>query len=262
MDTPSDALFTIRLTGDDVSPSVIAASDLAELIIAVEQSILAILGRDHAESTETVVLGLTAVQNKSVGLAFTSDKPAEVLSAYEEFVSAARLRDFERLPARSLDGLRTLTRFARSHDGHTQFWNGSTDGPLLDLPPTYAVELPAPDYERGETVLYGKIERVGGVRPRVRLRVSAREIVYADVDEEQSRVLGGRLYSQAALRGQATWDAVTGGVVYFRVDEILEYESGSIIEAFEELALATGGAFSDVTDVDEYARQIREGDLL
>ena len=113
----------------------------------------------------------------------------------------------------------------------------------------------------GETVIYGKVERVGGVRPRVRIRVSEREIVYGDISEEQSRELGSRLYSQAALRGQATWDAQDGAVVYFRVEEILHYERGKASTAFAELRKAAEGAYDDVEDVDLFAARVREGDL-
>jgi hypothetical protein len=154
-----------------------------------------------------------------------------------------------------------LTRFSKQNEGHTQFWRATGSVPELDLPSDYAVDVPPPEYQRGETVLYGKIERVGGVRPRVRLRVSAREIVYGDITEEQSRELGSKLYSQTALRGQATWDANDGSVVYFRVDEILRYERVPAVKAFTELWKASGGGFDRIDDVDAFANRIREGDL-
>lgn len=175
-------------------------------------------------------------------------------------VTLTKNRVFQSLPARSLEGLLTLTRFSQQRKGHTQFWNGETDRPLLDLPPDFVIDVPAPEYQRGETIIYGKVERVGGVRPRVRLRVSEREIVYGDVTEAQSRELGQILYSQAALRGQATWDAQDGTVVYFRVEEILPYERSKVSSAFEELKNAAQGAYDEVEDIDLFATRIREGD--
>ena len=77
----------------------------------------------------------------------------------------------------------------------------------------------------------------------------------------QSRELGSRLYSQAALRGQATWDAQDGAVVYFRVEEILRYERGKASEAFAELRQAAAGAYDKIEDVDRFAQRVREGDL-
>lgn len=254
-------LFTIRLTGDGVRPGLIPAGDLAQLLIAAEQSVLAIAAREHPDDAEELIVGLSAVRDESIGFAFSSNRPELALSAYRELVTLTDNRAFRSLPARSLEGLRTLTRFTREHNGRTQFWNGTTERPLLDLPSDYAIDVPVPDYQRGETVLYGKIERVGGVRPRVRLRVSEREVVYADISEEQSRILGSRMYQDAALRGKATWDAQDGTVVYFRVEEILHYQRGKVTSAFDELRQAAAGAYDEVEDVERYASRLREGDL-
>jgi hypothetical protein len=253
-------LFTIRLTGEGIRPGAIPASDLAELLVAAEQTVAAIALREHPEESESLILGLAAIRDESIGLSFTSNRPGIVLAAYTELVTATSNRLFRSLPARSIEGLRTLTGYSREHRGHTQFWNGSDTAPLLDLPPDFAVEVPAPEYQRGETVFYGRIERVGGVRPRVRLRVSDREVVYGDITEEQSRELGAKLYSEAALRGEATWDARDGSVVYFRVEEILHYQRGKAKAAFEDLAKAARGAFDEIEDVDLFATRIREGD--
>lgn len=254
-------LFTIRLTGEGVHPSQIPASDLAQLLIAAEQTVLAIAAKEHPEQAEELVVGLSEIQDKSIGFAFTSNHPQIAQSAYTELVTATSNRLFRSLPARSLEALGTLTAFSREHNGRTQFWNGETDRPLLDLPSDFAIEVPPPDYQRGETVIHGRIERVGGVRPRVRIRVSDREVIYGDITEVQSRELGSRLYSQAALRGQATWDAQDGAVVYFRVEEILRYERAKASEAFAELRQAAAGAYDKIEDVDRFAQRVREGDL-
>lgn len=245
-----DPLFTIRLTGEGVRPHLIPASDLAELLVAAEQTVLALAGREHPEAADELVVGLTKIEDASISFAFTSNHPGIALATYTELVTSVENRLFKSLPARSLEGLRTLTGFAREHKGHTQFWNGQSSQPLLDLAPDYAIDVPPPEYQRGETTLYGKIERVGGVRPRVRLRVSQREVVYGDISEEQSRILGAKLYSDTALRGQATWDANDGSVVYFRVEEILDFERGSVRSAFDELREASGKAFDEIEDVD------------
>jgi hypothetical protein len=244
-----------------VRPHLIPASDLAQLLVAAEQTVLAIAAREHPEAAEDLIVGLAQVRDASIGFGFASNREDVALAAYNELVTVTANRAFRSLPGRSLEGLRTLTRFSREHGGRTQFWNGEGDRPLLDLPAEFAVEVPAPEYQRGETVLYGKIERVGGVRPRVRLRVSEREVVYGDVTEEQGRELGGRLYSEAALRGQATWDAQDGSIVYFRVEEILHYQRGKVSGAFDELRRAAHGVYDEVEDVDLFATRIREGDL-
>lgn len=260
-DSEETTLFTIRLTGDGVRPHLIPASDLAQLLIAAEQAVMAIAARDNPIEAEELVVGLSQVKDESIGFSFASNRRELALSSYRELVTLTENRAFRSLPARSLEGLKTLTKFARDRKGHTQFWNGRADAPLLDLASDFAIEVPSPEYLRGETVLYGKIERVGGVRPRARLRVSEKEIVYVDINEEQSRELGSKLYSYASLRGHATWDAQDGTIVYFRVEEVLHYQPDKISSAFEELREAAAGAYDNIDDLDLFAKQIREGDL-
>ena len=95
----------------------------------------------------------------------------------------------------------------------------------------------------------------------MRLRVSEREVISADVTEEQGRELGRKLYSETALRGQATWDAQDGSIVYFRVEEILHYQRTKVSSAFDELRKAADGAYDRIEDVDLFASRVREGDL-
>ena len=257
---PIHSLFTIRLSGEGVRPHLIPASDLAQLLIAAEQTILGLAARENPEASDSLVVGLTAVRDESIGFAFTSNQPGPALAAYKELVTLTANRAFRSLPARSLEGLKTLTSFSRDHRGVTQFWNGTTERPLLELPSEFAIEVPSPEYQRGETVIHGKIERVGGVRPRVRLRISDREAISADINEEQSRELGGRMYSQTALRGQATWDAQDGSIVYFRVEEVLHYQPNKVSTAFDELRTIIKGSYDSV-DVNDYAKKIRGGEL-
>ena len=69
------------------------------------------------------------------------------------------------------------------------------------------------------------------------------------------------MYQEAALRGQATWDAQDGSVVYFRVEEILHYQRQKVSASFEELRRATAGAYDEIEDVERFASRLREGDL-
>ncbi len=251
--------FTIRLTGEGVNPSLISARDLAELLIAAEQTVSALIQRNHPELDDPVLIGLSEIKDSSIGLVLTSNRPDLTYKAYKELVSAVSDRQFRSLPARSLDGLRTLTKFTQDRKGHTQFWNGGNKL-LLDLSPDFPIEVPSPDYIRGETVLYGKVERVGGVRPRVRLRISEKEVVTADINEEQGRELGHLLYQETGLRGKATWDTQDGTIAYFRLEEIIKHDRVSTHAAFQELAELVEGAYDNIDDVDLFARRVRKGD--
>ena len=83
------SLFTIRLMGDGVRPHLIPASDLAQLLVAAEQTVLAIAARDHPEEADELIVGLTEVQDKSIGFGFSSNRADIVRSAYTELITAS-----------------------------------------------------------------------------------------------------------------------------------------------------------------------------
>lgn len=255
-----DSSFTIRLTGEGVRPSLLAASDLAALLVAAEQTVAALIQHDHPEMEGAVVIGLSGINETSIGFVFTSNFPELARSGFENLISALEKRQFANLPARSLDGLRVLTLFTRERNGHTQFWRGGGNHFFLDLPPDFSAEIPKPNYLRGETVIFGKAEGVRGIRPQVRIRISDQEFAYADITEEQGRELSRLLHQKIGLHGHAVWDARDGSIVSFKVIEIVSHKPTSAKAAFEELASLADGAYDEIHDIDWFARQVREGD--
>ena len=122
---PIPPLFTIRLSGEGVRPHLIPAGDLAQLLIAAEQTVMGLAVREHPEDADSLFVGLASVRDQSIGFAFTSNHPDSAQAAYRELVTLTENRAFRSLPARSLEGLKTLTTFSREHRGVTQFWNGA-----------------------------------------------------------------------------------------------------------------------------------------
>ena len=120
--------------------------------------------------------------------------------------------------------------------------------------------LPEPHFIRGETVIYGRVERVGGVDPKVRVRLSEHEVVSCRLDEGLAIELGAHLYSEVGLRGQATWDAKDQSLAYFRVDEILPFENAGAATAAYALKEAAQGAYDVVKDVPGFIHGLRGED--
>lgn len=255
------SIFTIRLTGNGVEPSRVSAGDLAQLLIAAEKIVMSVARQSDQDAPDDMFISLADLQAGSLRMPFTSNQPERTGAAFKQAIANISNKRFEDLPGPALEGLRTLTSYTAEREGVTEFWNGSTAEPLLRLYPDFVAQIPRPQYYRGETTLYGKVERLGGVRPRVKLRVSGNQVVYGDITEEQGRLLGLEIFEHVGLAGNATWDARTGEVVYFRVTDILPYKPVSAQEAIAELRAATRGTYDKIEDVDLFAFQVREGDL-
>lgn len=253
-------IFQLRFTGGGVKPDVVPARELAELIIATEEAISSIaLQRNPGLNPDEIIVGLVQIENKSLGLSFASSSPDVVGSAFNEMAASITRRSFTGLPTKSLRGLRVLAEFNNTHNCRTQFWNGETTArePLAEMDVGFEMYLPEENFIRGETVIYGRVERVGGVDPKARVRLSEHEVVSCRLNENLAKELGAHLYAQVGLRGQATWDASDHSLAYFRVDEILPFEDAGAVSAAYALNDAAQGAYDAVNDVPGFVRRLR-----
>lgn len=256
-------LFQLRFTGGGLTPAIVPARELAELIIAAEEAIASVaLQRNPALNPDEIVVGLVQIEEQSLGLSFASPSPDVVGAAFTEIATCVATRSFGGLPTKSLRGLRILADFNTTHHCRTQFWNGETTArePLAEMDVGFEMYLPEEHFIRGETVIYGKVERVGGVDPKVRVRVSEHEVVSCRLNEDLAKELGIHLYAVVGLRGQATWDAKDHSLAYFRVDEILSYKSVGAVQAAYELKDAAQGSYDSVRNVSAFVRELREED--
>ncbi len=253
--------FTIRFTGKGISPDAVPLHELAALLVAAENAILGIVRRDFPEATDDqMVVSLDQIKHESLGLAFADPAGSVVTRGYSKFVETVDSGALYRLPGQSLDGLRAMTRFSGEYKCATQFYLADSTLPSVVLPSDYEVKVPRLDYIRGETSVYGTVERAGGVLPRVKIKLSESKYLYCSTTGEQARLLGARLYKEVGLDGRATWDPRDGTMVYFAVDNINLFEPTDPPSAFRELAAASGGAYDDMEDLDGYIASLRMDD--
>ncbi len=254
-------IFQLRFTGGGVTPTNVPLHELAELLLAAELAITSIaLHRNPSLDPESVVVGLVQIEERSLGLQFSSNAPDVVLPAFHDLAERIGGGRFSGLPGKSIRALRTIAEFTSTRNCRAQFWNSSSqNGPLAEISPGFEAQLPEPRFIRGETTVFGILERVGGVEPRARLRLPDREVVSCYVSESLARELGPHLYSEIGLRGFATWDATDHSLAYFRAEDLVPFEGGPVKATFNELRQHMGGAYDTVPDVVEFVRELRGG---
>jgi len=262
MDNPN--LIEIKFTGNGISPELIKASELAEILIAIEQMLTPLIHLEDTENstldeTNLVVVGLTHVVKGSVCLEFSSSVPKQVIPALRKITTSINEGKFYDLPTSSIKGLQSISKFTRKRKCSGQFslLNGKPEI-LASITPEMIFKLP--EMLTGETVLYGQVVRVGGKTPTVWLDVNNGDktrIIYCDVSQEIAETLGKKLYTFVGLRGHAKWDAETLDLKHFRIEEITSYEDGTLLDGVNELRKIAGKFFEDIHDVDQFVSDIR-----
>lgn len=247
----------LRLTG--MKPSDIRAGELAKIICSFEDMIASTVKRSRPQITkEDLGVGLVKIEDKSIGLEFSTKLPELAFTAYENITESVSNEKFLELSGETLQSLREIHSFIKSNNCEGELFsrNGKTVIKAVLLPST---EIPQHPKMTAQTTIYGRIVRVGGVDPRVMVEQSSGKAIFCKIkDENLARKLGERLYLWAGLSGLATIDSDSLEILDFRVDTITDYEgNSSLITAFNQLKELAGKYYEDIRDVEKYVSDLR-----
>jgi hypothetical protein len=253
----SEKYFGLRLTG--MKPADVRAGELAKIISAFEDMIASTVKRERPQiSKEELGVGLVKIENASVGLEFATKLPELTISAYDGITTSIATEKFLDLPSDTLRHLREIHSFIKSKncEGELLSRNGKAILKAVLLPTTHIPQHPK---VKVQTVIYGRIVRVGGADPRVMFEAASGKTLFCGVKSEQlARKLGQRLYSWGGLKGTATLDSDSLEILDFQVDDLTEYEGKlSLKNAFSELRNLASEYYDDVDDVDDYIAGLR-----
>src|SRR5258708_5989928 len=258
-------LIEVKILGENATPDKISSKDIGELITNVEIMLAAIVIREnHALglSENEITIGLADIKHDSYDLVFQSAFEKEVVSATEQITASINSGDYTRIPAKSIDAIKTVRKLARKFYTDIEFWqvNGqNTRLAIVNSNTPIDVIIPM---KSGKTTLYGTVVGVGGVDPpRARIRLLTGDILNCNItqrDELQiARQLGQRLYSEVGVYGSARWDLRDMSIDFFQIERVTSYSKKSISEALDSLNSIVGEQYRGIDDFDQFINEIR-----
>lgn len=145
-----------------------------------------------------------------------------------------------------------LIDYAKGHDSDLEFGLYVTESPTNGHPTPDPAAL-----MYGETTLYGQVVSISTESvPKLCLKTH-HGLVRCDVTAEQAKELGQQLNDVIGVTGAAGWNRQTLAVETFRVAHVLPYRPIPADAAFEQLAVATNGAYDNLDDVHAYMNELR-----
>ncbi len=243
--------LTIHITGE-TSPELMGVGDLAELLQALEQSILSIVQRDSSEAVGAEKMALVAIGAGSINLAFLL--PLSYLPSVSLLGSRIGTGDISDLPDRSRRAVLSLSRWCRMRALTVDVQVGASR--IASITPDLELKFEEAPHIRGTTELYGKVHSVmGGDRPSFKLRLLAGDLLSCACSEELARQAGKYLYRKVKAVGIAKNNVSTGEISSFEATALALAEH-KVSEAFEAIRKEYGSVF-DSLDVDQFMKQVR-----
>lgn len=206
----------IRLRGEGIKPGLIRSHELAEILSAVEDIVIAeTVRRDPSAKREDIVVGLYEIADESIGLKFRTTLAAISIPAFVAASHSVALGEFDQLSPSSLRPLQVIAGFAKRHDAIAEFKVGDSSVPIAEITPL--THIPREPRIAGSTEICARVLRVGGKVPKAMLELQDGTVIYCEIPVERAIELGHRLYETALFTGNAIWNAATFDLEEFTI---------------------------------------------
>ena len=161
-----NTLLEIRFAGGGVFPENIRAGEMAEILNAVEDTLSAVVEKEHPKITkEELLVGLVGIRKGSVHLQFSSQLPEVALPAFVKVAKSIKTKNFDDLPNNAIKSLQNFSTFVKRKNCDAEF---ITRNGKVKVLATFTPDIQIASFGslRGDTTLYGQVVRVGGRDPR------------------------------------------------------------------------------------------------
>lgn len=256
MGTDNDIL-ELKFEGNGIKPEIVKPSEIALLIDQFEKVLLATIHENSPEinTTDAVLFSFEAIKDESLDIQFKSILAKDIILASFTLISTSiNTGDFSKLPPIAITSLKNITKFSKKYNCTGQFNHNNQT--LSTFNPTTEISLDKVKYIKGETTIHGTLIDIGGENPNIHIKVNDDYTLIFDSTVEISKALSPKLYERVGLKGTAKWDALTFHVIDFKLAEVLDYEQGSISNAFAELRNISSGIWDKYNTNDEINNQL------
>lgn len=259
------ATFEVRFVGSDVLPEKIPLRAVSDALSAVQDLAS---GRDPFEETQVdpaKSIRLLAVRRASATYQCLARAPREAIANLNRVAHILSSLDKEDGNEEGLitafRPIKVLCDVAGSVGCRVQIRVADQEkGELFSLDKADYERVSARLFMTGETTVVGTIERAGGATEmKCLLRVPGRRrLLYCNVgSRELVQRLGQHLYEQIAATGTATWLHRSWRIQEFTIKDFTQPCLGNLTEALQELRNAGLSAWDEISDPEQYLRELR-----
>ncbi len=232
-------------------------SELTKILGEFEAAMEAIaFGEDDDDGREALGIGVAELRNGSAICVFFARAWVAAVAAFTVMGTAINTGKFDQIPPRAVEAIRYLKTVSVNHEMAARFEIVDVDQDIetITVVGDLSEETRVPEKLEihGDTRIYGRVLRVGGDKPAVRLDLGHAKFTVT-VSEPMAQEIANRLYREIALEGDAVWNADTGELTKFVATRVIPFDPLPADELVTQFHARFGSAFDDV-DIDEFIR--------
>lgn len=246
--TEKKDILEFRLYGDGISPKVFKAKEVGEILINFEDALKGYIFENNPTlDTKDLFVSPVAINDQSLGLKFTPNVAKYFVPAFISITTAIKANNVSTLPATTRHALTEVQKIIRIKNCNAEF---KIDGEVLANIDANTELSVIEDIIKGDSIIYGVVQRVGGNEPTVWVILNNGKRVVLHVDVPQAKKLSHRLYEEVGFKGNAKWAKQSLTLLEFKVYDILDqYQPRSLKESFGEIKSIIGKYWDKIDDI-------------
>ncbi len=229
-DKNTQGQFQIKLEGSNAVPSNFSLNEMYYLLRDFQDALKYEAGFDEFDKSD-IDFSLVSLEKKCVLYTCEYEQPKTGEIADKIFASLSG-EYFADLGYKTLKKLNDFQNRLLNKEVYSEFLvQGTKVAEITDKTRISVQDIEIKDH----TTIYAEIERVGGSKPSVRLRLLNGEAVTVNTSKEIAKKISNHLYALSGLVGVATWNKLDYSLLDFKINDIIEMEEKPYTEVFDEL---------------------------
>jgi hypothetical protein len=251
-----EKLLKFRLVGDNISPEKISSNDFAKLISAYEDAIVAFFEKKHPDKKDLGFISVVGIKNESAGVEFLPNYENEFIEVANIINTSINNNTISKLPFTTVENLHIIQNYV-SKKGCIAELNGYDKIASTKITPSTNLRITKEFFVEGETTVYGKIVRIGGKRPIVRIQLESELEISIEITEKKAKELSPYLYETIGVKGFAKWKKENYELEDIKAKSFILMENKSLNKKIKELGGLLGKYWVDIDNPDDYVASLR-----
>ncbi|WP_297334504.1 hypothetical protein [Flavobacterium sp.] len=247
----------IKFTGNNIEPGKVTANEFAKVVAAYENALLAVIKKNYPKRSNIDFISIVDVINESLTIN-AEPHTIEVKQAANDINEAISSAQIHKLPIEAIENLTVFQSFVNKYNCKAVL-NGIPGIASAEINVYSDIRVTEASFFKGETTIYGKVVRIGGTIPKVRLELDTGKSFSVEVKKEVAKDLSSHLYETIAITGIAKWKKENNELVELKAISYQKLKNSKLSEKIQQLKDIIGKHWDNIDNPDDRLSQIRDG---
>lgn len=252
---PLSEKLKIKFTGNEIEPTKVTANEFAEIVSSYENALLAVIKKNHPARQGIDFISIVNVRHESLTIE-ADPHTYDVIEAANEINTAIKENKINKLPYDAIKNLVVFQSFVNKYHCRA-ILNGIDGVETAEINISTDIKITESLYYKGETTVYGKIIRIGGSEPKVRIQTDNGKYLSVVTSRKNAKELSPNLYSRIGIKGTGKWKKETNELVEIKAKSFVVISDLPLTERLKGLSNLLSKYWINIDNPDDYITTLR-----